>query len=1488
MKEQSKAINKKDIAIIGMSVRFPQARNIDEFWKNLIDEREMSRFYSPEELKDLGLSEEQIKDPNYIPVDGSIADSDLFDYSFFDYTHAEAVLMDPQTRLLHQSVWHGLEDAGYPPLSYNGKIGLYLSASQNLIWQAHSLSNPDERVNPFFHEQIASKNFASMLISYKLNLKGPSVYSDTACSSSLTSIHLACRSIWMRECNIAVAGGASINSREGVGYTYDPQAIFSSDGHCRAFDKDATGTTAGDGVGIIILKRLEDAINDRDQVYAVIRSTAVNNDGDRKVGFTAPSVKGQAECIGLAQRIADVTPESISYVEAHGTATRMGDPIEIQALNKVFGKTKGHQCAIGTVKSNIGHLDVAAGVAGVVKTALSLKNKVLPASLNFKTSNPEINFDLGPFYVNAKTKEWSKETSAPRRAGVSSFGIGGTNAHVILEEAQEFAKGSESREFKLLTYSSKSVEAIQKYSEQLASFLKENGEVDLNDLAYTLSTGREAFQMRDFLVCNSRQQALDQLRIKIEDNHLHTNAKERPTIIFMFPGQGSQYYKMLEGIYQQEPFFKAKMDEGFDLFYKKTGVNFSGIIGYTASGEINDGDINQSLYTQPLIFLTQYALGMQLIEWGIQPDFIVGHSFGDYAAAGVGGAFSFEDGIDIVLKRAELTNTISNGRMVSVAAPMDTVAPILPKELSIATINTNDTCVVSGRREYFEDFIPQLEERDISYSILKIDQAGHSAQMDDISEAFANYLDKVEFLKLKYTLISNLIGKEADPDDFINTDFWIRHLRDTVNFAESVAYLMKKPSPVFIEVGTSNIMSGIVNEHITKKPDCVTVNLTRHPKEEINDVRFMMTGIGKLWSHGVTIDWKKFYEKETRNKISAPGYAFDGDSFPVKVNPFARLTNPLTRDTKQPISDWFYTPGWKKSILKIDETKLKESLNLLIFSDESPLVSRLVERLETDGHQVFIVNERSELGQSERTFDLDSMNEEHYKQLFSELDKKEFNIDQVIYTWEHRKELTAKHIINASWSVTLLLKKLVEASSNLRKITFLESYNQMEFDSGEENLFMGTARVLGYVMAQENQGIFASSIDIDKKLFDDQSVELITKEINHNYAEMEVAFRNGIRWEFGYQSLSLSEGTEEQYLTKKGVYLITGGLGYIGSRIADFLCEKHDARVILTGRSEITNKNNRNKPFLDENILSSKVKNLNKLKENGYQVEYRQLDISDAQALSSMIEQLNAKYGEITGIIHTAGHTVMDDFKPIEWVEKETIHNQFKPKVNGVLNLHNAYKDNKIGFVWMTSSLASIIGGLTYGPYAAANRFMDEFIEAQKGTNSGFFCVNLDRVGEGYIEDNELIELFRRSFSIGNLSRLVVSVRPLKNWISSIPSLKESAPQTSNSDKKPRPNLDIRYVAPSSEMEIKICEIWQDFFHLERVGIDDNFIEIGGDSLKAMSIGKIIYKEMNIEISLKDFYSKLTVREISKELEMAAMIKSVEASEDQNLNEITI
>jgi phthiocerol/phenolphthiocerol synthesis type-I polyketide synthase E len=876
---------KKDIAIIGISGKFPRSETIMDFWKNLVKGNEAIHFYDDAELEKAGVSKGLIRNPKFVNTGCLLEEPGSFDFSFFGYTKEEAALMDPQTRILHEQAWKCLEDAGYNPYNYSHKIGSIFSASDNINWRNYVALSETPNVNPFFIKHISNVNSVSRLISYSLNLKGPSYFVDTACSSSLVAVHIACRSLLMKECAMALAGGVSIGSSAGIGYMHEEGSILSKDGHCKAFDQDSSGTVTGEGAGVVVLKRLADALSDRDHIYGVIRSTAVNNDGNLKVGYTAPGVAGQYHCIESALKIADVDPKAISYIEAHGTGTKLGDAVEIEALNRAFNHDTSHQCYIGSLKTNFGHMDAAAGVAGLIKTALSLEKKILPPSLHFNVPNPAINFKSGPFSVNARLTEWKSDKH--RLAGVSSFGIGGTNAHAILEEPPLAQPGSVPTAYQLLPFSAKTQSSLKRLGDSLKDFLKENKKVEMADLSYTLKTGREGHKFRNFIIVKDAQEAIEQL----DTTDVPKTFKEgkQGGIVFMFSGQGSQYYGMGKQVYLQYPYFKSIIDEGLKLLKKETGIDYKDILGYNDEKGSARDQINDTRHTQPLMFLLEYAFAKFLMKLGVQPTQMIGHSLGEYVAACISEVFTFEEGIRLVVKRAELMSEVERGAMLSVQLSAKEAIGVISADIAVAAINTENSCVISGSFASIKSVEDLMVSKEITCSRLHTFYAFHSSMMDSILDAYENELKKINFSYPKYTFISCTTGEPIKKEEAISPKYWVKHLRETVNFSKGLNFLLKEGNSIFVEIGSENTLLGFLRKNNKFYPGLVLASVLKHPTATNDDSYYLLKALGTLWSGGINISWDEYYSGESRNKVSAPTYSFDKIVFPARVDPMKKL-----------------------------------------------------------------------------------------------------------------------------------------------------------------------------------------------------------------------------------------------------------------------------------------------------------------------------------------------------------------------------------------------------------------------------------------------------------------------------------------------------------------------------------------------------------------------------------------------------------------------
>ena len=892
MSEPTDAIER--IAVIGLSGRFPGAKNIDQFWYNLRNGIESIHRFTEQELESMGVAPDVFNHPNYVKAGAVLENVEMFDADFFGFSPREAEMTDPQHRIFLECAWKAIENAGYDVEYYMGPIGVFAGASPNYyISMLRSDFEATSVAEAYAREIGNEKDYLSTRVSYKLNLKGPSLTVQTACSTSLVAVQLACQSLLSYQCDMALAGGISINAQQKGGYFYQEGLIPSPDGHCRAFDAKAQGTVIGQGVGIVVLKRLTDALADGDTIRAVIKGSAINNDGSLKVGFTAPSVNGQVEVIAMAQALSGVSPEDISYIEAHGTATPLGDTIEIEALNQVFraGTDRKGFCAIGSVKTNIGHLDAAAGVTGLIKTVLALEHKEIPPSLYFKKPNPEIDFENSPFYVNTKLEEW-KSSGMPRRAGVSSFGIGGTNAHVILEEAPVVRASGESRAWQLLVLSAKTSNALDTMTTNLVEFLKQHPDINLADIAYTLHVGRNAFNLRRMIVCNSIDDAVPALDTQ-DAKRVMTSFQEpiNKDIVFMFSGQGSQYVNMGLELYRSESQFRQAIDRCSELLHALLGLDLRDIL--YPSGENPEEaaqKLEQTSITQLALFTIEYALAKLWMSWGIQPVALVGHSIGEYVAACLAEVFCLEDALSLVAARGRLIQELPGGSMLAVFLSEKEIEPFLGEELSLAVMNGPSICAVSGNHEAIENLEKELSQKGVDFRPLHTSHAFHSKMMDPIVDSFAEQVKQVKLNPPQIPFLSNVTGTWISTEEATNPGYWAKHLRQTVRFSDCARELLKEPNRIFLEVGPGITLSTLVSQHPDKQREQLVVASIRHPKEEKSDIAFILNTLGRLWLSGIRVAWSAFYANENRYRIPLPTYPFERKRYWIEAERKAPAT----------------------------------------------------------------------------------------------------------------------------------------------------------------------------------------------------------------------------------------------------------------------------------------------------------------------------------------------------------------------------------------------------------------------------------------------------------------------------------------------------------------------------------------------------------------------------------------------------------------------
>ncbi len=873
------------IAIIGIGCRFPGATDHLTFWNILEEAKECVRFFSDEELKNTGVTVSELNDKNYVKAASIIENTDKFDYSFFGISKREAELIDPQHRIFLECAWHTLENGGYGNRNNRPLTGIFAGCAPNdyskKVWKENL-----EYVNsasPLLRLISEDKDFIATRIAYLLDLKGPAMTVQTGCSTSLVAVKLAVMHLLNYECDMALAGGVTVRIPQISGYYYREGEIFSPDGHCRPFDSNANGTIFGEGAGLVLLKRMEDAIKDNDTIYAVIKSIAINNDGNRKVGYTAPSVDGQIEVISSALQFANIKPETISMVEAHGTATRLGDPIEVTALSKVFSETdKKNFCALGSVKSNFGHLDSAAGIAGLIKAALALRNKKIPASINYKSPNPELNIHQSAFFVPEKTLNWKtwldqNGNQIPRRAAVSSFGVGGTNVHAILEEYSEIGVSTKQEKMNCIILSAKNNEALHRMMANLSSFLKGNHDVNISDLAFTLTFGREHLDYRWSAACKSIEEL--EKRLSEEAMHSGTNSFRKLPIVFMFSGQGNQYVSMGKILYSQEPLFRENIDKCASILFKYNGIDSKKFLlsDYNENTEFNQS-INQTINAQPCLFILEYCTALLLIEWGIKPSILMGHSIGEYVAATLAGIFKLDDAIRLVAARAEIMQSQKKGSMIAVGAGVTELKKFLPENIFdpvIALINGPSSTVLSGTSEAIEKFSDLLKQNEISYTILHTSHAFHSPMMKQAAEEFKKILSNVILSKPQIPIMSNVYGKILSDEDAVAPQYWSDHICKPVRFSDGILETLKEKH-IYLEIGPGFSLCSLLKGHLAEDNKDTIVIPTLPPQKMLeSSPGLLYNTVGKLWCLGIDVNWNSIYQHSNCKKIPLPVYPFE-------------------------------------------------------------------------------------------------------------------------------------------------------------------------------------------------------------------------------------------------------------------------------------------------------------------------------------------------------------------------------------------------------------------------------------------------------------------------------------------------------------------------------------------------------------------------------------------------------------------------------------
>jgi len=1336
-----------DIAIVGMACRFPGAATPRAYWNNLRAGVESIRALTAEELEAAGVPASLHARPNYVRAAAILDGYDRFDAGFFGFSPKDAAIMDPQHRHFLECAWEALEDAGHSAESFPGRIGVYAGSGMTSYFSFNVLTNPAliESVGLFLLRHTGNdKDFLTTRVSYHLDLKGPSVNVQTACSTSLVALHLACQSLLSGECDMALAGGVTILLPHGQGYLFHENEILSPDGHCRAFDARSKGTVFGSGAGVVVLRRLADALADGDQVLAIVKGSAINNDGSGKVGYLAPSVDGQAESIAEALAMAGVEPRSIGYVETHGTGTPVGDPIEVEALTQAFrGATqdKGF-CAIGSVKSNIGHLDTAAGVASLIKVVQALRHRELPASLHYESPNPIIDFAASPFFVNARLAPW--QSDGPRRAGVSSLGVGGTNAHVILEEAPARAASGPSRRTQLLCVSARSEAALARASDALAEALEAADAPPLADVAWTLHVGRKAHAWRRSFTASSAAEAAAVLRAR-DPQRVHTQKApaSAPSTAFLFPGGGAQYPRMGHDLYESEPVYRAEVDRCLALLEPELARELSQLLSASpAEREAAALALERPSRQLPALFIVEYALAKTWIALGIEPAALIGHSMGENTAACIAGVFTLEGALGLVALRGRLFERVPEGGMLSVPLAPAELEPLLGSELALAVINAPELCVASGPKQALERLERELAQRGVEASRIRIHIAAHSPLLEPILPDFRAYLRSLELSAPKIPFVSNLSGTWIRPEEATDPEYWVRHLRGTVRFADGLRTLLEGEGRLLLEVGPGNTLGSLARAVAGASIARSCFSSLRHRDEQICDQAFFLGVLGKLWCAGARPPWKALYRSEQRQRVSLPTYPFEHERHWIEPGIPQLAAEPGLGALKKlgELERWFHRPVWRERARGATATTGPQ--RWLLFVDGSGLSSLWMEQLEAQGHSVVTVHEGPGFKQlAPKAYAIAPEEKRDYDALIDALAQNGPMPTRIGHLWMVTESestpptTTFFHWIQERGFYSLLFLAQALGREPLAEPVHLAVVsNGMQALDGEALLQPAKAIVLGpaRVLPQELPGLSCQSIDLVlparaslRRSHKARAAELarLAQELGAECAapakECAIALRDGKRYVQELEPLALpAVNGKPAALRDGGTYVITGGLGGIGLVLARHLARTARAQLVLVARSPLPERARWNEWLAahpESDATSHRLRQVLELEQLGARVLVLAADVANLEQMGRVLEETKRAFGQVHGLFHAAG--VLED-GIAQTKTPASVDRVFTPKVHGTLLLDQLLEREPLELCVLFSSTSAQLGPAGQIDYVAANAFLDAYAQS-RATHAG-------------------------------------------------------------------------------------------------------------------------------------------------------------------------
>lgn len=1508
------------IAVIGMACRLPGAPDIDAFWDLLAEGRDAITRFTRDELIAAGIPEARIDSPGYVPAKGLLPEADRFDADFFGLSPTEAALMDPQQRVFVDCAFAALEHAGYGGTPPHGPVGVFGGSILSMylldnLWPNRTL------VQDAGTFQVAVGNdptFLATRASYLLNLTGPSVSLGTACSTSLVAVHTACQSLIAHESDMALAGGVSVHLPLVSGYQYAPDSILSPDGACRPFDAAAAGTVSSDGAGMVVLKRLSDARAAGDTIHAVIRGSAINNDGADKVGFTAPSVSPQARVIAEAQELAGAPPASIAMIEAHAAGTAIGDPVEVAALAEVFAGGAPGTCALGSVKSNIGHVDAAAGIAGFLKAVLALRDRAIPPSVHFTAPNPRLGLARTPFRVPAAL-EPHDPARGPMRAGVSSFGIGGTNCHVVLQEPPQALPGGRSDPADLLLLSAPTPETLDRTASHLAQYLG-NVQPELTDVAHTLRQGRRAMPCRAAVVAGTAEEAADHLAM-VETPEACVPCEAA----FMFPGLGDHYPAMGWELYCLEDAFRRAIDNCAELLdghhdddirdvlypgkdWRNAAPEMIGAqqapakLDFKAmlkgAGKSAPSPVDLPRGGQPAIFVTEYALTQMLAGWGIHPKAMVGYSIGEFVAACVAGVVSLPDALKVVAARAQLIEArVGPGAMLAV--PLAAPDLDLPPNLSLGAISGDRMSIVSGPDTEIESYRAALEARGVSAQRLPGAFAFHSAMMDEIEPDLAATLSQVTLSPPQIPCVSCVTGDWLSDVEATDPAYWARHLSRTVRFRDAVARLVADPGLALLELGPGQSLTAhAIAMRSAAEAETPVIPLMKWSYSSDTEWRALLGGIGRYWTAGGALDAPRLLARDGRRRVPLPGTALARERH--WIDPPEQGAG-LAASGRKPVEDWTLLPCWKPAPMA--PALPAQGTRWLIFDDNGPVAVAAQETLLAAGCSVIRVIAHQDYARHPDRFEINPSDETHYSRLFDDLKTAETLPDGIVHFWSFETPTAGTPrqkfdvVQGAGFHCLTRLIRAAMAQNGLERLSLHVATRELAAMGGAPNPDLAPLLGLLKVAPQERPGLDCAAIDLAADMEAVAAATALVSELATPVAAPLVAHRQGQRWVEDYAPVRIPQPAVSP-IRDGGTYLITGGLGSVGMAMARHLAQRPGVRLALLGRTALPE----SAAMLSaDDPRIAQLSRVAELRATGAKVLTLSADVADPEALATAFDTAEAQLGPIHGVFHCAGAIGAETFCEIARTTEADAARQFHAKVHGTRALDDVLATRDTAFCVLFSSLASILGGLGFASYAAANLFLDAFAQSKAGqAGPRWLSVNWDAwrtgdvkaavagfggtVSDFYMLPEEAAAVCDRLLAMQGVPQAVVSTGDLQGRLKQWVTRDTKAPTIARHKRKA---LKSTYAAPRSETEEVLADIWQDLFAIDRVGIHDDFFELGGHSLLATQLNARIFSRLNAELSLAAVLAARTIAELAVKIDDTRAGQAEEALIDDMLDDLS-